>query len=231
MLAVVGAAWLWRVRFTPRPNPPDMRPRKAGQFVTEAPARSGESGATSAEPVVARGREATPEGPRAEATDPRDLANRMTPVEEFARAGRATPGAAFQTVIWAAMKGDDDELAATLVLADGAREKAEAWRAALPAEVQQKYAVLEKLPGLFLTEEIVRKAASAQIVETIEEAPGRVTLRVRTATVEGGSAGISSFPLKQGEGGWQLEIPADMVEAMRKKAAGPGARPARRAGK
>jgi hypothetical protein len=145
----------------------------------------------------------------------REIRTGMTRVEDFINAGRATPADAFQTLIWAAIKGDDGELAATLVFADGAREKAEAWRMALPVEMRQKYAVLEKLPGLFLTEEIVRKAAGAQILETIEDAPDRVTLRVQTATL-GGGIGTAKFPFKRGEHGWGVEIAADMIVGMRK---------------
>ena len=157
------------------------------------------------------------------------LRNSMTRVEDFKNAGRATPEAAFQTLIWAAIKGDDDELAATLMLTDSAREKADEWRMALPAEIRQKYATVEKLPGLFLTEEIVRKAASAQILESIEHSPDRVTLRVKTSTL-GGGTGVSEFLLTRGDRGWGIEIPEDMIAGMRKQTFKTGMSSARTSG-
>ena len=139
----------------------------------------------------------------------------MMRVEDFRNCGRATPSDAFQTLIWAAIVGDDDELAATVVFGDGARELAEAWRVALPAEAQANYTIAEKLPGLFLTAAILPKSAAIEILETIELPPDQVRLRVRTVSLDG-TVGISVCPMRRGDRGWGIEMPAEMVSAMRK---------------
>lgn len=141
----------------------------------------------------------------------------MTPVEKLVNAGRVTPVAAVQTFIWAALNGADDELAAALALDKSAREKAEAWRAALPAESQARYATVEKLPGLFLAEEIVRKAAAVQVLDANDNGTGLVTVRARTANLSG-KVSTSNFPMQLGPDGWRLIIPNDMIDGMRRSA-------------
>ena len=141
----------------------------------------------------------------------------MTPVEKLVNAGRGTPVAAVQTFLWAALAEHDDEVAATLVLNQTARKKAEAWRAALPADAQAKYEVVEKLPGLFLTEEVVRKAASVKVLDAIDHGTGIVNVRLQTMD-QNGRLGGSDFMVQQGPGGWQMIVPENMIDGMRRSA-------------
>ena len=138
----------------------------------------------------------------------------MMRIEDLRNCGRATPSDAFQTLIWAAFTGDDDEVAATIVLADGDREIVEAWRAALPAEEQSKYAVIEKIPGLFATSIVLRRVTAIRIFEAIELAPDRVRLGVRIAKLDGTSAD-SVIQMKYGVRGWGWEIPTGFVSEWR----------------
>jgi len=140
----------------------------------------------------------------------------MMRVEDLRNCGRATPSDAFQTLIWAAFTGDDDEVAATIVLADGAREIVEAWRAALPAEEQSKYPVIEKLPGFFLTTEVLRSATAVRIFEAIELAPDQVRLGVRITKLDG-TSGDSVFRMRYGDRGWGFEIPVEFVSDWRNR--------------
>ena len=61
----------------------------------------------------------------------RDPERGMTRLENFRNVGQNTPGAAFQTFVWAAMKGEDEKLAGMITFSGAAREKAEAVVAAL----------------------------------------------------------------------------------------------------
>jgi len=140
----------------------------------------------------------------------------MMRVEDLRNCGRATPSDAFQTLIWAAFTGDDDEVAATIVLADGDREIVEAWRAALPAKAQSKYAVIEKLPGLFLTAEVLRSVTAVQIGDAIELATDRVRLRVRIAKLDG-TSGDWVLRMRYGDRGWGFEIPTGFVSDWRNR--------------
>jgi hypothetical protein len=143
----------------------------------------------------------------------------MLRVEDLTNRGRATAPDGLQTLIWAAIQGEDDELAASLVFGAGAREKTEAWRAKLPLESQARFATLEKMPGLFLAEEVVRKAAGMQIMKVVEDGPGKATVHARTSTLTGGLS-VSKFPMEQTPTGWRLTIPAEMVEGMQKSRRG-----------
>ena len=150
----------------------------------------------------------------------------MTPVEKLVNAGRATPAAAFETMTWAALKGDDNELAATLALSNEAREKAAVWRAAFPAEDQAKFVPLEKLPGLFLAEEALRKAKGMQVLQVTDEEADRATLHVRTWSIQGHHSDMG-YPMVRGKDGWQMVIPEKMIDGMRRQfeKAGPRPRP------
>jgi hypothetical protein len=142
----------------------------------------------------------------------------LTRLEDLTNVGRATPADAMLTLMWAAIKGQDDELAATLVFTGSAREKAEAWRAALPPEAQAKYAMPEKLPGLFLTEEIVREGAAIQVLETIDAGPGKALVRTRMSNVTG-NVREHKIQMLQTERGWGLEVPENAIDGMRQSAA------------
>jgi RNA polymerase sigma factor (sigma-70 family) len=140
----------------------------------------------------------------------------MIPVEKLVNAGRATPGAAFETMTWAALTGDDNELAAALTLSNEAREKAAVWRAALPPEDQKKFVPLEKLPAIFLAEEALRKAKGMQVLGVTDEEGDRATLHVRTWSVKGNSSD-AGVPMVRGKDGWQMIIPENMIDGMRRQ--------------
>lgn len=85
---------------------------------------------------------------------------------EFAvNAGRATPGAAFETLIWAAPKGQDETMAAAVAVTGRAREKAEALLADLPAEARIKYPTPEKLAALFFANGILQELQSFEVLD------------------------------------------------------------------
>lgn len=139
----------------------------------------------------------------------------MTPVEKLVNAGRATPGAAFQTLVWAALKGNDGELAASLGLSNEAGKKAAVWWATLPLENQARFTPLEKLPGLFLTEEVLRKAAGLEVLRVSDENEDRATLHVRMLSLNG-RVTEDQFPMIRIEGDWKMLIPENMIDGMRR---------------
>ena len=136
-------------------------------------------------------------------------------VENLRNCGRATPSDAFQTLIWAAFTGHDDEVAATIVLADGDREIVKAWRAALPAEAQPQYPVIEKIPSIFLSAELLRRATAVQIGDTIDLAPDGVQISVRIVQVDGTDLYLDA-KMRYGNRGWGWEIPSKLISKWRK---------------
>jgi hypothetical protein len=203
IVAVIGAGgaclvWLHRSNAGMEREVAELRRQNEARSATRAEQERKHAAAQRALAAV-ESRPAPPASPApAPAADPSALPAPLTAmlrVEDLTNRGRATPSDALQTLIWAAIKGDDDELAASLVFGEGAREKAEAWRATLPPESQAKFATLEKLPGLFLAEEVVRKAAGMQIMKVVDDGPGKATVHARTSTLTGGLS-ISKFPLE-----------------------------------
>ena len=138
----------------------------------------------------------------------------MIRVEDLRNCGRATPADAFQTLIWAAFTGYDNEVAATIVLADGDREIVKAWRAALPAEARSQYPVIEKLPGIFLSAELLRRATTVEIGDAIKWAPDGVQLSVRIVQVDGTDFYLDA-KMRYGDRGWGWEIPSKLISQWR----------------
>src|SRR5688572_27049191 len=69
----------------------------------------------------------------------RDPEAGLTRLENFRDAGQATPGAAFQTFVWAAMKGDEAKQAGMIAFVGAGRVTAEAIVAALPESDRVNY--------------------------------------------------------------------------------------------
>jgi hypothetical protein len=168
----------------------------------------------------------SPAAPRAGATVAASPAPpmAMTRVEDLTNLGLATPATAVVTMMWAAFKGQDDELAAAFILTAEAREKAEAWRASLPPEAQAKYATPEKLVGLFFAESILSSDAALQVLETSDAGPGKALVRVRMARLNG-NVSETKIPMQQTEKGWGFEIPDKAIDGMRQSAARKAAAP------
>lgn len=68
--------------------------------------------------------------------------------------GSATPHAAVESTLWAAAGGDVTALKNLFVLGEATREKAEALRARLPAELRDRYATAEDLIAAFTVRDI-----------------------------------------------------------------------------
>ena len=145
------------------------------------------------------------------AADATALANNRDPekglvrLENFQDVGRAQPGAAFQTFVWAAMKGEDATLAGMIAFPGAAREKAEAVVAALPAEVQAKYSIPEKLAALFFANALTAMNAAQVVDVTLPDAEHAVV------TVRGLTDRPQKIPMQLGPSGWQIVVPEGMV--------------------
>ena len=123
--------------------------------------------------------------------------------------GRASPGAAFQTAIWAITKGDDDTLAHALALTDAARKKVDKLLADLPDPVRAKYASPEKLVGVFFSAGVLIGAGGFQIVGQDYDDASHATVRLRT-----GDGKDDTFPMQLGPDGWQLVVGEREIDAI-----------------
>jgi hypothetical protein len=150
--------------------------------------------------------------------DAEALAANRDPDKGFVRAefaanvGHATPGAAMQTLVWAALKGDDEAMARTVALSGAVREKAEALLARLPEEARAKYSPPEKLAGLFFARMILKEVEAFQITGVTMNDAQHATVRLRFP----GQTKEPALPFERSETGWRVTIVAkqiDLIEA------------------
>jgi len=148
------------------------------------------------------------------AQDEQSLASNRNPeiglvrLEHFSDVGRATPAAAFQTFVSAAMKGGDQTLESMISITGEAREKANEIIAALPAADRESHGTPEKLAGLFLANALT-SMASAQIVGVSLSDAQNATLTVRGLTNK-----EQRIPMQLAVQGWQIAVPEGMVDAI-----------------
>jgi len=172
---------------------------------TAAPFASGKSSNVAPKTPVA-----TPTGPE----------TGMTAVEDFQYAGRATPTAAFQTFVWAALSGNDTELANTLALRGTGREKmVELW-ASLPPESRTKFPTPESIPATYAAEQMIRKLQSIRFLETRMTDENHADLLMRITNRSGRTSDQDPLPLIREGGEWRVLLPDNMVEIIRKKLGG-----------
>jgi hypothetical protein len=138
----------------------------------------------------------------------RDPEKGLMRLEHFQDKGAATPAAAFQTFVWAAMKGEDATLAGMITMDSAAREKGMAVVAALPEETRANYATPEKLAALFFAAALTGQP-SAQILEVSQSDPQHAVLQVRGLTDK-----VQKVPMQLGAQGWQIVVPVGMAERL-----------------
>lgn len=138
----------------------------------------------------------------------RDPEKGLMRLEHFQNKGAATPAAAFQTFVWAAMKGEDATLAGMITMDSAAREKGMAVVAALPEETQAKYPTPEKLAALFFAAALTGQP-SAQILEVSQSDSQHAIVQVRGLTGK-----VQKVPMQLGAQGWQIIVPVGMTERL-----------------
>jgi hypothetical protein len=122
-------------------------------------------------------------------------------LEHFRDVGQNTPAAAFQTFVWAAMRGDEARQAGMIVFAGAGRATAEAIVAALPEPDRAKYSTPEKLAALFFADAFTQMPAAHVTSATLTD-PQHAVLTVRGLTPR-----EQKIPLQLGPAGWQIAIP------------------------
>jgi hypothetical protein len=137
----------------------------------------------------------------------------MTKLEFLSAAGRATPEAALQTLIWAAMKGRDPEMAACLSLDNAARAQAESLLATLSGETRAKYQTPEQLFGLVVAHSVLEATAVQIATETITDSD-HVTLALRARV--NGRERTSKIPMVHSAEGWAMAVGELQIDQIRR---------------
>ncbi len=138
------------------------------------------------------------------------VATKLIPAGELKNAGKASPESATETALWAAVGGDVDALAGSLVFTPTAKAKADAWFAGLTDSTKQQYGSPEKVIALM----VARDAASLtgmQVLGQKEIGPDDVGVRVRIAGNEGKTKD-DTFLMHRSVDGWKMVLPDAAVE-------------------
>jgi hypothetical protein len=143
----------------------------------------------------------------------RDPEKGFARLEYFQNSGRATVSAAFQTVVWAALKGEDTMLVAGLTVTDAARTKAAELRERLPEEMRIKYPAPESLAAIVVTNEILKTPAVQVMGYTLVD-PQHATLTVRQLSAAGQEM---KMPMELGPGGWRLVVSDKVIETLNER--------------
>jgi hypothetical protein len=133
-------------------------------------------------------------------------------IADFKNQGQATPGAAFQTLVWALARDDFAALKPLLHLSPVGQEKLQAiWRE-LPADSQLRFKEPEQILMLLLALDVLDEEALA-IAETPPQDSGDALLRV-SRFKNSRLQGEKRIPMRKGLTGWQLVIPEEAIETL-----------------
>lgn len=143
---------------------------------------------------------------------------KLIPSSEWKNAGRATAGAAVETVLWAAAGGDVEVLTNSIQLDESARAKAAALLARLPEATRAEYGSPEKLIALFLAKDAA-SATGVQILGQRDLSTDVVGVRVRVGNDEGKTR-EQNFGFRRTSDGLRLIINDPVVEKYARQLSG-----------
>jgi hypothetical protein len=83
--------------------------------------------------------------------DPKKLKEGLKPAGEFRNLGFATPGSAFETVLWAGANGDTNILAQSITFDEESRGRAEDLLANAPDAIRSRFQTIQQLTAYLLT--------------------------------------------------------------------------------
>lgn len=132
-------------------------------------------------------------------------------LEYFQNRGRATPSAALETLVWAALKGDEATLADLTTLNSATRAKAEAFIAQLPAEDRAHWTP-EKLGQLWFSG-LFTELSAVQIVGETTVAADEAIVRLRLAN----RSDEEKLSIRRTPRGWKVLAPGAAVDHLERK--------------
>jgi hypothetical protein len=139
-----------------------------------------------------------------------DGAPRSMLAKDWVYAGRSSPRATIESVLWAASRGDADRLADLLGFAPELRAQAESMFSHLPAASQQEYGSPEKVVATLLAGSFPKDPRASQVFVDREwgEQDASITMSV---THSDGESRMNLFRFHNTPDGWKLLIPANVM--------------------
>ena len=135
----------------------------------------------------------------------------LIPAAEWRNAGRATPAATVETLLWTAANHDAATLASLLAFDARLRPTVGAFFEALPETLRTRYGTPERLCAEFMARDLA--AAAMRIIDERSAGADDATLVVRLRNSEGFTR-VSPFALRRSDAGWQLLVPPATLQAI-----------------
>ncbi len=132
------------------------------------------------------------------------------PAQQWKNAGKLTPEATMETVLWSALGGEVDVLANTIGFTPSARTKADAWFAGLTQPVREQYGSPEKVIALMIAKDAAT-LSSMEVLAQRELTPDNVGVRIRVAN-EQGQTKDQTYLLTRNPDGWRMMMTDSVVE-------------------
>ena len=139
------------------------------------------------------------------------LAAGLIPIQSLRNAGRATPGAAFQTQLWAARTGDIELTASAITFGPKARHKMEALLAELPANVHENYGTPELLMAFVLAGS-PHPVGGMQVLGEQDDGPDSAVLQTRWQHEDDDVVHETNAQFQRSDDGWRLVVPMVLVD-------------------
>ena len=152
---------------------------------------------------------APPEAPTPSQPPIRSLAS------DWTNAGRATPPAAFESILWAATHGDTDALTSMLDFQQS-RSQLEALFAGLSAESRARYGSAEKAFATLLAAQISSVVGAMSVMppgKTNRADAEAIRLTARLESPDGSQQRIRSYIFLHTADGWRMLVQPGMVES------------------
>jgi hypothetical protein len=151
----------------------------------------------------------------AELATNRDPMKGLTRLEYFQNQGSGTPSDAFQTLVWAALKGDDATLQSVVRISATERKKIVGLLASWP-EAERVAWPPEKLAALVVTG-LVTDVPAVQVLDVTMETDGmKAVLNLRVPEA-GNREATERLTMQRGPNGWQALVKAGQVERLLQK--------------
>jgi hypothetical protein len=134
----------------------------------------------------------------------------MVPAVDWKSAGKETPKTAFESVLWAATHQDIDSLASLLSFSAKTRAAADEFFAQLPDSVRTQYGSPEKIAATMLAANMPSGlSAMSELSENAKPDDATLLMGIQRSD---GSEKETFFQFHRGADGWQLIVPASVME-------------------
>jgi hypothetical protein len=143
--------------------------------------------------------------PAAPDVEPSELSSK-----DWANAGRETPRAAIESVLWAASRGDVEHLAALLGFKPDVREQVDAMFSKLPEASQRSFGSAEAVIATMLAGNFPKDASSMKILADHQWGED-AAIAMSVGHSDGGNR-VNQFTFHRAADGWQLMVPASVIE-------------------